>query len=472
MISKQQMRYFLIGLLLSLGIYFFVTGLSVNLSIYRLLTGLSLNLGSSLANPQPPKAAANQLTEAAKSGDLEKVKALIAKGADPNQMNDSGQAAIHLASAEGHKEIVAFLLDHKANINLQDKTYQATALMEAAQFGRLDVVKLLLNRGAAIDRKGKFGFTALSGVVGNVSIASQKTSEEQAYEIIRLLLAHGADPNSQQTNGQTMLHMPAYGNDLKVVSFLLKHKVNPELKTKDGETALDYCCRGQGDLEMFELLSKAGYKPAKGIQKCLDGAVQESKIKLVHRLLESSKPDSHLLATAAAGTKANDEEIALLILKKCSDVNAPSYNNLTALHGAAVTNKSKLAAALLQKQANMNTTAFFIAEGTPLHLAARFGHPEIVEQLLAAGANVDAKNSYGKTALFLAVEGPIDYRPSDGPPPDESLNPDYLKVIEILLQKGAKKDLLDSNGKSISDFLSELSNAKFKAKAKVLLQSR
>ena len=420
-------------------------------------------VGTAVAAPYP-------LIEAASKGNLEQVKALISKGADPNHMDDSGKSALHIAAEEGQKDVLAYLLDHKANINLQDKKFQETALTEAAQFGRLEVVKLLLDRGAAVDLKGKFGGTALSAVVNNVGVASRKTSEAQVYEIIRLLLAHGANPNSQQNSGETMLHMPAYANEVKIVSVLVQGKVNPTLKTSTGETALDYCCRGKGDVEMFDVLTKAGYKPALGMQRCLDGAVEQSKIKLVKRLLETTKPDPKLLGAAASGKGADAEEISLLILAKTNDVNVPSLMNLTPLQAAAVTNKTRLTAALLKRGAKMEPQTTWFTNGNALHLAARHGNSDVVKLLLDAGAKVDELNSSGETPLQLAVEGPIDYQPSDGPPPDWSLTPNYMKIIQMLLVRGAKKDHRDKNKKSISDTLNGVTNASFKSQAKALLR--
>ncbi len=415
-------------------------------------------------------AVVNPLVEAAKKGNLEQVKVLILKGAGPNQIDSEGKNALHWAAAEGHADVAAYLLDHKAAINAQDSKYKETPLVEAAQFGRLDVVKLLISRGAAIDIKGKYGGTALTSLVNNVGVASQKTSEAQVYEIISLLLAHGADPNAQNADGETMLHMPAYGNEVKLVSVLVKGKLKPDLKTKSGETALDYACRGKGDVEMFDVLRNAGFKPSHGYAGCLQGAVEQSKLRLVQKLLTLGPPPPNLLATAAAGNKSGDEQIALLLLEKTAAANSPSLMKITALHGAAMTNKTKLTAALLRKGAKVDVQASFFATGFPLHFAARFGNPDVVQLLLMAKAKVDDKNENGDTPLMLAVQGPIDYRPSDGPGPDWSKTPSYVKVIELLVANGANVNAKSSSGKSVVSMLSGVSNTDFKRQAAVALQ--
>ena len=412
---------------------------------------------------------ATPLTDAAKTGDFKAVQALLAKGADPELGDTEGKNALHWAAGEGHREIVAYLLDHHAALNAQDGKFQETPLVEAAQFGRLEVVKLLLERGAALELKGKFGGTALSAVVGNVGVASRKTNEVAVYEIIRLLLAHGADVNTQNKSGETLLHMPAYSNELKLVTVLIGGKVKADLKTIEGETALDYACRGKGDVEMFELLSGAGFHPARGLERCLYGAIAESKLKLVTRLLRLTSSKSSLLVDASFNQRPDDEKIALLLLANNSDLAPQPGNTLTALHGAAATNKVMLAEALLKKGADLKANAFHFTNGDPLHFAARFGNPQLVSLLLKAGATVNSKNQFGQTALHAAVQGPLDYQPSDGPPPDWTRAPAYLNVIELLLKAGIDVKTLDTFKATALDLLEKAGNQDFKIRAKALL---
>ena len=60
-----------------------------------------------------------------------------------------------------------------------------------------------------------------------------------------------------------------------------------------------------------------------------------------------------------------------------------------------------------------------LGDRTALHLAADYGHVEVVETLLSQGADIDAENDMNYTALHIAVEG------------------DHKDIVRILLENGA-----------------------------------
>ena len=78
-----------------------------------------------------------QLLEAAKKGDADAVKALIAKGADLEAANEDGMTALMIAAQEGETEKVIALVEAGAKPNAAEK-YGRTALMLAARDGHMD----------------------------------------------------------------------------------------------------------------------------------------------------------------------------------------------------------------------------------------------------------------------------------------------------------------------------------------------
>lgn len=88
------------------------------------------------------------LWAAARKGDAELVKALLAKGVDVNAKTEYGATALSFAADKGHAEVVKVLLDKKADVNVKDTYYKATPLSWAVSKGHLDIAKLLVDAGA------------------------------------------------------------------------------------------------------------------------------------------------------------------------------------------------------------------------------------------------------------------------------------------------------------------------------------
>jgi ankyrin repeat protein len=105
-----------------------------------------------------------QLTRAARAGDEERLRELVAAGAKLDLVDGDGWSALHWASIRGHARIAKLLLDGKykgkgADINLQTSGGY-TALILASSRGHEAVVRLLLERGADVTLRG-YGDTAL-----------------------------------------------------------------------------------------------------------------------------------------------------------------------------------------------------------------------------------------------------------------------------------------------------------------------
>jgi hypothetical protein len=93
----------------------------------------------------------DELRRAAGAGDVAKVKELLDKGTDVNAANSYGGTALAFACDRGHLEVIKLLLDRGANPNTEDTFYKSKPVVWAAQKGHTEIVKLLLDRGVAPD---------------------------------------------------------------------------------------------------------------------------------------------------------------------------------------------------------------------------------------------------------------------------------------------------------------------------------
>ena len=122
-----------------------------------------------------------------------------------------------------------------------------TPLHLAAFFGQADAVRLLLARGAAVDRNGTGWMTGTSLHAG--ASGSHAT-------VVRVLLDAGADPNNRQRHGYTPLHSAAANGDLESVELLLNAGADPAATNDDGNTPLMLAER-ENDLVIVERLREA-----------------------------------------------------------------------------------------------------------------------------------------------------------------------------------------------------------------------
>lgn len=91
---------------------------------------------------------ATPLDAAASAGALKVVRVLLDSGVDPNGAGPNGTSPLEDAALKGFDAIAEMLLDHGAQVNQVNPDSGTTALYAAAAFGRGDVVKVLLKRGA------------------------------------------------------------------------------------------------------------------------------------------------------------------------------------------------------------------------------------------------------------------------------------------------------------------------------------
>lgn len=96
----------------------------------------------------PKQALNDQLFEAVRKGDAAAVTAALDKGADVNAKYRYGMTALFKAAERGNADVTKVLLERGIDVNVKDSFYRATALSWALQNDHLNVVQLLLAKGA------------------------------------------------------------------------------------------------------------------------------------------------------------------------------------------------------------------------------------------------------------------------------------------------------------------------------------
>jgi ankyrin repeat protein len=153
---------------------------------------------------------------------------LIRNQHDPDTKDSYKRTPLSWAADNGHETVVKILLDRGAAVNSVDKSNHKP-LLRASLNGHETVVKILLDRGAAVDLGDKYGQTPLS-------CASLNGHEA----VVKILLDRGAAVNLGDNYGQTPLSMASQDGHEAVVKVLLDRGAAVNSVDKYGQTPLSW----------------------------------------------------------------------------------------------------------------------------------------------------------------------------------------------------------------------------------------
>jgi len=214
----------------------------------------------------------------AKEGNLDGIKDLLEGGIDINiQDINFYDTALTLASYRGHTEIVKLLVEKGAALDILANDGM-TALIIAVAYGYTEIVKLLVEKGAALDILAKDGNTALilASTFGMTKIVKLLVEKGAALdiqskfgntalmiasslgytEIVKLLVEKGASLDILDKDGNTALMLASTYGKTEIVKLLLEKGADIFIENKDGKTALDLA----KDPEIKKMLLKAQEK--------------------------------------------------------------------------------------------------------------------------------------------------------------------------------------------------------------------
>ena len=293
---------------------------------------------------------------AAQQGDVDSARILLEAGADVNESTPENGSALVVATASGHEKLAMFLLEQGADPNAKDG-YGATALHYALHEGLLTLM------GAKPSSTDRFGW-----------------ERPNMPELVKALLAYGADPNARIAKSFPNLDHPFLARASEDFPQVDPVGATPfMLATASGDTAaMRILVEGRADPKMTTL---GGVTP--------------------------------LMVAAGVGTelRKRDEKSALeatkLAVELGGDVNQPIDDD----------------------------------GRTPLHAAAYLGWNEMIRFLAEQGADLDAIDKYGQTPLSIALgdpEGRVYRQITGGRYDDRFRRPGgHEETAELLVQLGA-----------------------------------
>ncbi|KAJ7145175.1 ankyrin repeat-containing domain protein [Mycena crocata] len=288
------------------------------------------------------------------------VKYLLDRKTSPNNLSlklENG-SPLCAASEYNHIQIVELLLKRGADINAGDDA----TLQRAAGAGNLEVVHLLLDKGA--------------GIHAGDNTTLQAATESGKLEVMRLLLEKGADIHA---GDDTTLQAAADWGELDTVLFLLVN--GADIHARDDAVLREVAQWGK--VELVQLLLEKGSNIHAGDDAALRGAVQMDELRVMQLLLENganihAKDDAALQRAARRG----QPEIVQLLLENGASTHAGED---AALQEAARRGWLEIVQLLLENNADIHA-----GNDEALRKAHEAGHKEVFQLLLPHGADPNA----------------------------------------------------------------------------------
>ncbi|MCX8092161.1 MAG: ankyrin repeat domain-containing protein [Verrucomicrobiae bacterium] len=343
--------------------------------------------------------------------------------------------------------------------------YRETDVFEAARLGNLRALTKLLDAiPELLNQTNAFGQTPLRVAVlaGRTNVAAFLEARGAKWDalsalhagrtdVLRQLLAKGGKGVLQDAQNRELLHLAAMRGNLEITKILLEAGWNPQATNAAGLSALGLA-RLHKHSDLAEMLVAAGGKFTIFDALCLrdtdaalallaqdsllanavngagfsvsELAVAHGQTRVLEELLKRGVSPSYanprtamtLLHVAAF---ASQPSCAQLLLERGAVVDCFDVNGLTALHWATIRGGTRIVALLLEHGADPDARVVesrspssdpspflcFLSD-TPLHLAVHYGRVEVAEQLIKAGASVNAPGYMGYAPLDRAYPLP------------------------------------------------------------------
>ena len=383
------------------------TSSRAGIAVAALLAAVAASLIFGTALSAAPTA--TPVADAARSGDLEAVRSLLARGEDANAAHGDGMSALHWAAERGDRKMAEALIHAGATVDAVTRVGHYTPLHVASTTGRAAVVELLLASGAnATTVTSTGGVTSLHLAAASGGVAA-----------ITALLDNGAEVDAREKAwGQTPLMFAAARDRVDAIRALLAGGADPDVTSKtvdlvaDGRLAAEAQRRQRSVMEAFEA----------GDVRATPTQIQAAVLAGRERYLSGEVPEAE-----------EDPDARPAAIE--------TQGGLTALLHAVRQGYMEAAAALLDGGADIDRVS--AGDGTsPLLMATINAQFDLALMLIERGADPDvASRLNGVTPLWATVNAEWQPRTRFPQPQQHGFQQaTYLDVMLALLEAGADPD--------------------------------
>ena len=352
---------------------------------------------------------------------------LIEAGSRLHLKDPEGNTALHFAAAQGDADICRMILAADAQLD-EYNVLGETPIQIAARAGHTDAVLALLNgwtlqRGSSSSLLSGFIESTKSGVVSTAEVFVERgiqpkkvqdswrlvanAAESGSIPMIDFLLLHKVNLKQQSPQGWTALHFASARGHTAMVERLLTLKISSKAQTKKvKETALHLAILGHHTMTAMLLIMRedswVNMEDADG-QQPIHHATRNGETALVTTMLNRG-----LLLNKNTQEKRNQYGWTPMLL-----ASAYGHLNLVAefiTRGVNLEERLEFPNFKPSKKTNEAAQKGYWAEirwphsgARALHLALEFGHDEVANTLIAAGANIEESDAAGWKPLHYAA---------------------------------------------------------------------
>lgn len=337
-----------------------------------------------------------RLLQYSKTGDARSVARLIKDGVDVNEKNHEGVSALIVASAFCRGEVASLLLQNGSMPDTKNVNGVTPLLISAAKCDP-EIAFLLLKAGADPDIETSTTFKLEDGLTVYKGTAPLLAAADTGrMETVRLLMENGANINKGNSAGVTPLIAAAAEKHADVVETLIAHGAELNRKSTIG----------------FKIRGKMSYKGSSALLAAADAGDLKSVTLLVKNGADVNiKTENGITALMAAAAK-DHYQIVKILLDNGADVNAETTQDYvidgkkvlegsTALMAAAYYGRLEILRILLDRGANVHARDK-IYGCDALYIALMGKNAEIVKLLLDNGADIHTDNKLGQSAISIA----------------------------------------------------------------------
>ncbi len=334
-------------------------------------------------------------------------KELLDHNAEANAKDSAGASILAQAAEKNRPVFMSYLFEKNVELNPQDANSN-TPLIVATWKGYYQPVKLLLDKGAAVNHRGQEGETALFKTID---------APYNAANLITLLAKQGGDVKAVNGAGDTLLHRSVKARKFGLFEQFLKLGADPNVANKSGDTLL---------MQLSNIDPPSG----KGAGYARMAAENRDSLKLIRALLKNGADPNVMNRFGQSALNSSRVKRNVDIVKELLG------------SGAKVNLQDKSGNTVLKKEVMDYVGNYRMLDNLKKQ------SQQMIDLFITSGGDINLKDKFGVTALTHVAK--------------EFNSKNEKKVLDIvpyLRGKGARNDVPDNDGKTALDYARQSGNS-------------